>query len=273
MQPKMVFLFLFTYNEGFDIILKKERTFQRNEENMKIQKYKHDSEVSYTLGATLTFELLKCAPQLLNRVYISSSTERSGGIAELLNQCEQKGIPVEKNEKAFHILSPKGNCFVIGEFRKIAGRIQKGSHVVLVNPSDAGNMGTILRTAAGFGLNDIAVVGSAVDCFDPKTVRASMGALFHVRIEYFQTIEDYMGRFPENNRYAFMLTASTPIRELEAQEPFSLILGNEATGLPESYASFCKSVVIPHSHDIDSLNLPIAAGIGMFEFTQKRKFI
>ncbi len=237
---------------------------------MKVQRYKHDLDFSYTLGATLTYELIRCAPGSAQCVFLNSSTEKTGGIADLLASCEKYGIPVEQNDKAFHILSPKGNCFVIGMFRKDPAPIQAGSHIVLANPQDAGNLGTILRTAAGFGFHDIAIIRPAVDCYDPKVVRASMGAIFHVRVEAFDRIEDYLARFPENTRYAFMLNSSTPIRQVAKSEPFSLIFGNEATGLAEEYAHFCQSVVIPHSHDIDSLNLPIAASIAMFEFTADR---
>lgn len=237
---------------------------------MKVQRYKHDLDHSYALGATLTYELLKNAPQLASRVYISSATEKTDALEKLLAMCRKHDIPVETNDKAFNILSPKGNCFVIGEFRKQETRIRKGSHVVLVNPSDAGNLGTILRTATGFGLTDIAIIRQAVDFYDPRTIRASMGAAFHVRVEYFDTIEDYIARFPENKLYAFMLTASVPIHGLEIQKPCSLVFGNEATGLPDRYADFCRSVIIPHSNDIDSLNLPIAASIAMYEFTKDR---
>lgn len=235
---------------------------------MKIQRYKRELDHSYALGATLTYELLNCTPQLAVRVYISSAIEMTNTVGELLSKCEEYGIPVETNDKAFNILSPKGNCFVIGEFRKQEMRIRAGSHIVLVNPSDAGNLGTILRTATGFGLTDIAIIRPAVDFYDPRTVRASMGAAFHVNAEYFDRIEDYITRFPENNLYAFMLTASVPLSEIAVIPPYSLVFGNEATGLPDEYADFCKSVIIPHSHDIDSLNLPIAAGIAVYEFTQ-----
>lgn len=235
---------------------------------MKVQRYKHDSLVSYTLGATLTFELVKCRPELVTRVLVSSLTDSSEGNRAILERCRQENIPVEQNDKAFNILSPKGNCFVIGEFRKEAQQLAEGSHIVLVNPSDAGNLGTIIRTAAGFGLHDIAIIRPAVDIYDPKAVRATMGAVFHIRAEYFDTIEEYCRRFPDNSRYAFMLTSSRPLTEIVPQKPYSLVFGNEATGLPEHYAGFCQSVVIRHSQAIDSLNLPMAAGIAMFEFTK-----
>lgn len=238
----------------------------------KIQRYKHDSEVSYTLGATLTYELLKCAPEIVTRVFTSTSTQDAGGIHDILETCRKKHIPVVESDKAFNILSPKGNCFVIAEFKKRSTPIQAGNHLVFVNPSDAGNLGTIVRTATGFGLTSIAIIRDAVDFYDPRVIRATMGAAFHVQVEYFDTIEDYRKRFPENHLYAFMLTASRPLPEVSAgkEEPFSLVFGNEATGLPDVYADFCTSVIIKHSHDIDSLNLPMAAGIAMYEFTKEK---
>lgn len=235
---------------------------------VKIQRYKHDLPVSYTLGATLTFEAVRERPDLLTRIMISSETQDTGGIHELLLEAERKRIPVITSDKAFNILSPKGNCYVIGEFRKEETPLQKGNHLVLVNPSDAGNLGTILRTAAGFGFNDIAIVRPAVDVYDPRVVRASMGALFHERTAYYDSIEDYIRDFPENSRYAFMLRVPTPLPKVEKKEPYSLIFGNEATGLDEGFADFCQSVIIRHTSAIDSLNLPMAAGIAMYEFTK-----
>lgn len=67
-----------------------------------------------------------------------------------------------------------------------------------------------------------------------------------------------------------MLSASCPIHNIKITEPYSLVFGNEATGLPDDFASFCQTVIIPHSNGIDSLNLPIAAGIAMYEFTKAR---
>lgn len=97
-----------------------------------------------------------------------------------------------------------------------------------------------------------------------------MGALFHVNIECFESFDEYCVRFHSNSRYAFMLAASTAITDISIREPYSLIFGNEATGLPIEFAKLCTTVIIKHSKDIDSLNLPMAAGIAMFEFTKKK---
>lgn len=239
----------------------------------KIQRYKRELDVSYALGASLTFELVKCRPELVTRVFLSSSADLTGGMAKLLNLCEKNQIEIETNDKAFNILSPKGNCFVIEEFKKTSFSLDKYSHIVLVNPSDAGNLGTIIRTAVGFGIDNIAIIRDAVDFYNPAVIRASMGAAFHIKAKYFDTIEDYISKFPENKRYAFMLSGSVPLGDVDAKEPFSLIFGNEASGLPDDFANFCTPVVIKHSDKIDSLNLPMAAGIAMYEFTKKLRHI
>ena len=217
----------------------------------------------------MTYEMLKCSPELVTKVYLSSSLNFTDGINYIIEMCRQNKIQVITSEKAFHILSPKENCFVIGEFQKKHSQLQKTNHIVLVQPSNAGNLGTIIRTAAGFQINDIAIIRPAADMYDPKTIRASMGAIFHMNIQYFDAIEEYCNQYPDNTKYAFMLKASLSIRNITLREPFSLIFGNEAAGLPNNFADFCDSVVIKHSKDIDSLNLTVAAGIAMYEFTKK----
>lgn len=232
---------------------------------MKISKYKHDSEYSYTLGATLTIELLKCKPEAVVEVYISTKTASNDTLTKL---CEKNNINITVNDKAFNILSPKGNCFVIGVFKKFETDLKKSNHICLVNPSDSGNMGTIIRTAVGFGINNIAVISPAVDIFDPKTVRASMGAVFHVNFKYYNSYEDYAFEFKENTKYAFMLRRSKPLDDVVFKKPYTLVFGNEATGLPDNFADFTNPVKILHRADIDSLNLPIAASIAMFSATK-----
>ena len=91
-----------------------------------------------------------------------------------------------------------------------------------------------------------------------------------VSCELFDAIEPYLARFPENRRYAFMLQSSVPLPTVRFEAPFSLLFGNEATGLPDRFSDFCDTVIIPHSRDIDSLNLPIAASIAMYAARQQR---
>ena len=71
--------------------------------------------------------------------------------------------------------------------------------------------------------------------------------------------------------YPFMLDASVPLScaVREKKTPYALIMGNEGSGLPSSFAGLGQPVRIPHGDAIDSLNLSVAAAIGMYAFTQE----
>lgn len=233
------------------------------------KRYRKEDAVSYSLGITLTFELLKFKAEYVNRIFIHSGMKQGETLDKLLLLCKENQIEVVYADKIFNVLSQKENCYVIGEFRKFQGILDKErSHIVLVNPSNAGNMGTIMRSALGFGMNQMAIIRPAVDAFDPKVVRASMGAIFSTDFVYFESFEEYQKQFGERELYPFMLDAKRSLHQVKPQGTFSLIFGNEATGLPAEFASIGTSVIIPHSDRIDSLNLPIAASIAMYEATK-----
>jgi TrmH family RNA methyltransferase len=184
---------------------------------------------------------------------------------KLLALCSEHHIPVTQTDKIFHVLSQKENCYVIGEFRKFPGTLrQDASHIVLVSPSNAGNLGTIMRSALGFDLNQMAIIRPAVDAFDPKVIRASMGAIFSTEFQYFDDFASYSAQYGERELYPFMLQAKIQLPQIHPRGVYSLIFGNEATGLPEEFLNIGTSVIIPHSDRIDSLNLPIAASIAMY---------
>ncbi len=221
------------------------------------------------MGITLTFELLYQRPDQVVHIYIHSSFVKSEVYDKLIALCHKNHVEYSVNDKIFNILSNKENCFVIGKFNKYGMKIKCGiNHLVLVNPSNAGNLGTILRSCLGFGIKNVAIVRPAVDIFDPKVIRASMGAFFGMEIQYFDNISDYMKLNPGNSLYPFMLNASGSLKNVAFVEPYSLIFGNEATGLPEAFHEIGTSVVIRHSNAIDSLNLPIAVSIALYEISE-----
>lgn len=235
-----------------------------------MKRYKREDTVSYALGITLTFELLKFAPEHAVKVYVHSTMERGESFDKLSNLCKKNDVPMEFADKPFNVLSQKENCYVIGEFIKFKRKMDdKASHIVLHNPSNAGNMGTIMRSATGFGVTDMVIIRPAVDPFDPKTVRASMGAIFRMNVTEFDSFEEYKKVCGEREIYPFMLKAKKKLPEAEFKKPFSLVFGNEATGLADSFLDEGTSVIIPHSDRIDSLNLPIAASIALYEATKK----
>ena len=159
---------------------------------------------------------------------------------------------------------------VIGEFEKTERALNpEGNHVLLVNPSNAGNLGTILRSLVGFGLSDIALITPCVDPFDPKVVRASMGALFHLRLRRYASFDAYAADAGKRSYYPFMLQAQDFLPEAKQETPYTLIFGNEATGLPESFLGIGHPLKIPQTSLIDSLNLDNAVAIALYEFQKE----
>ncbi len=236
---------------------------------MDIKTYKKESEYTYTLGAFPTIELLKTRPEEAMEVYVHSTFP---DIASIQKLAEPYGIPVLVQDKVIHKLSDKENCFVVGIVKKYQDVLENNkSHVVLVNPGNMGNMGTIIRTAVGFGLKNLAIISPGVDVFHPKTIRASMGALFRINFQYFSDFEEYEAAYQQHEFFCFMLNATRQLTVNSCPKPelFSLVFGNEATGLPDSFLQKGTSVIIPQSEEVDSLNITIAAGIGMYLFTQR----
>ena len=238
---------------------------------LQYKRYNDKAEYSYCFGPFPTFELIENRPQEAIEVLYHSQT--SEAIREKLQRiCQDQGIPCEQNDKVIQRIRDKENCLVIGVFKKHESVLSMDRpHVVLVNPSDMGNLGTIIRTAVGFGIPDLAIIRPGAAICHPKTVRASMGSLFRLNFQYFDSFADYKRAYGEDRKmYPFMLKGSVGLDQLQRDEGelYSLIFGNEATGLPDEFLGEGQSVRIRHTDNIDSLNLSLAAGIAIYEFTK-----
>lgn len=243
---------------------------KKTQGSVTIKPYKKDVDYSYTLGAFPTIELIKCRPDIVTKVLIHSTFTDKETVEVL---CKKHGIPVEYNDKQIARLSDKENCFVVGIFHKYTGKLNpKKSHLVLVNPSNMGNLGTIIRTAVGFGIYDLGIITPCADVFNPKTVRSSMGSLFRLNLQMFSSYEEYEKEHKDHEAFCFMLNKdkTKTLAECKKPELFSLVFGNEATGLPEQFLQVGTSVMIPQSPDVDSLNLTIAVGVGLYTFTHEK---
>lgn len=232
----------------------------------KINKYSKKEDYSFTMGAFPTYELILKRPNLVKIIYIHENYHEK---EELISMLREKNIAYEINGKVINRLAKKENTFVMGVFEKFNDNILERSHVVLDEITDMGNLGTILRTMNAFGVRDLALVGNVCDIFNPKTIRASMGSIFDIRFEHFDTFEQYYEKFGENREIKlFMLSNNMEdsLRETKKPELFSLVFGNEGSGLPEDYIKYGTKVFIPQSDSVDSLNLTIAVGVGLYEF-------
>lgn len=136
--------------------------------------------------------------------------------------------------------------------------------VYLHEVQDPGNLGTILRTLGWFGGFRCLLSPGSVDPFNPKVVRASMGAIFHVPLELDVPLENLPGRF---NAIACLDMAGQPLRDPAFAAQDCYVFGNEARGVPKEVlaAMRAQAFTIAGSGAIESLNLAAAVNMCVYE--------
>lgn len=239
--------------------------------NIVLKRYQKDFSYSYAFGVFPALELLQHQPGHALKVLVHSRGGANEGVEKLRTLCAAAHVPVETNDRAIERLSPKESHLAVGVFAKHRIPLDPAAdHAVLVRPSDMGNLGTILRTLLGFGVRNLAVVGPAADLFDPRVVRASMGALFQVACAGFAGFDEYRHVYPDHAVCAFMTDGREPLGAAAFPVPCALVFGNESGGLGPEYHAIGASIAIPQSGAIDSLSLPVAVGVALYVYSRQR---
>lgn len=142
--------------------------------------------------------------------------------------------------------------------------------LVLENLQDPGNVGTVLRTAAAFRSGLVVLCGSCADPYNPKCVRASMGAIFRQRFAEW-SLEELCLRLKgwDMPLYGAALHRdAVDIRELALQKA-AVAVGNEGNGLTEELLERCdKRLIIPMDPNSESLNAAVAASVILWEMSR-----
>lgn len=136
--------------------------------------------------------------------------------------------------------------------------------VLLENIKDAGNLGTILRTAAAFNIDAVVLYGDTVDLYNPKCVRSSVGNLW--KIPVFEL--DDLNVFADYERVATLPKSdkSVWLSDYKPAEKCLIMFGAESTGLSEELKDFAtKNVTIEMSDKVESLNLSVSAAVILYK--------
>lgn len=144
--------------------------------------------------------------------------------------------------------------------------------LVLDRIRDPGNLGTLLRAAAGAGVESVFLSAASVDPFNPKAVRAGMGAHFRVPL---RTLDD-PAREELKERYPLRVVAAagaaTPYDALDWRGPAALVIGAEADGVDPAVADLATATVaIPLAGGVESLNAAVAGAVVLFEAARQRR--
>ena len=146
--------------------------------------------------------------------------------------------------------------------------------VVLVDVRDPGNAGTVLRAADAAGATAVVFAADSVDPYNPKTVRASAGSLFHVPF----AVRPDAAALAAGLTAAGFRTLATVVREgedyaaLDWSVPTAVFFGNESSGLdPAVTARLDGAVAIPMAGRAESLNVGVASAVVAFEAFRQRR--
>ena len=144
--------------------------------------------------------------------------------------------------------------------------------LVLENLQDPGNLGTILRTAEGAGVDGIIMSRDTVDIYNPKVVRSTMGALFRMPFCYVEDILEAVERMKKRGItvYAAHL-AGDGFYEKDYKKATAFLVGNEGNGLTDAITELAdEKIRIPMMGKVESLNAAIAATLMAYEALRQR---
>jgi TrmH family RNA methyltransferase len=214
----------------------------------------------------------------VQEVFVSQASQEQPD--SVVSAAHEAGVPVHivTPEVMGHLTStvtPQGVVAVAGFVDVPMGSLDEHAMCVpvLVEVRDPGNAGTVIRSADASGADAVVFTRSSVDVYNPKTVRATAGSLFHVPVvrdvELAESVEQLRGR-------GFAVLAASAmgdraVYDVDLSGPTVVLFGNEARGLPaEALDQADGSVRVPISGRTESLNLAAAATLVLFEAARQR---
>ncbi len=132
---------------------------------------------------------------------------------------------------------------------------------------DPGNMGTLIRSAIGFGFNTIISSLDSVDYYHERSIRATQGNLFYANLIKAPLKERIQAlKFLGYKVYVTSLKKSKDIKTISPSEKCVVVLGNEGGGVSQAIIDMADELVRIKTHDIESLNVAMAGTIIMYEW-------
>jgi TrmH family RNA methyltransferase len=246
---------------NFIISLQKKKA--REEEGLYV--IEGDKLVKEFLAAGVPVKNLIAKPEFLN----SLSLFQKQGVEEI--------IPANYDDlKKISSLKTPHNALAVIRIPDIcidAGNIRKELSVALDCVQDPGNLGTIIRAAAWFGIRNIYCSEDCVDVYNPKVIQSSMGAILHVNVFYTDLRKLLESASGDKIRIFGAMVQGESIYSYRLSNNGIILLGNESKGISKELIPYISDrIMIPKQTDassgIDSLNVSMAASVILSEFTR-----
>jgi TrmH family RNA methyltransferase len=251
----------------------------------KLSEKKHrDSEKRFRIDGIKLFEEAVMSDVDIDTVFVKESArqrigDRIKGALEKLQNTDVKVLSDGVFDKISEEKSPEGIlCFAkyIDKLHKNAtintedDFLRSGAKIFAVESvRDPGNLGTVIRTSAAFGVDFLVVSSDCADIYNPKTVRAAMGALFRQKIIRVPSMPEAVKALSESGRTVYAATlgkAAALLGSFELNKTDCIVVGNEGHGLSEETVSACdRNILIPMVEGAESLNAAVASSVCIWE--------
>ncbi len=231
-------------------------------------------------GPFLAEEALKAAP--LAKVHsVLVTTGAAEKYAEIFKQIPAEAETTQVSDRLFATIaqteSPQGIAALVELQRFDMEQVLTAKNPLLVvacRLQDPGNMGTMIRTALAFSATAFLTLQETVSPFNPKAVRSSAGAIFHLPLVCGL---DPKVALPDLGRRVHIVAAErnspASLTEADLRGPIAILVGREASGLPDEIARHASQLLsIPIRKEVDSLNAATAASIFLYEAARQRGF-
>lgn len=209
--------------------------------------------------------------------YVATDDERTMRLLEDAAAQNIKLVCVSENvmKKIADTETPQG-IIAVCKMRqpKLENLLASGKMLlVLDRVGDPGNIGTMLRTADAAGVGGLVLLKGCADIYAPKTVRSSMGSLFHIPVLSGVSEQEFVSAAKKAG-YDLLVTCldgADNLYKADLSGRIAFVMGNEAGGVSESLLEKAdKRVYIPMAGRAESLNVAMAAGIVMFEALRRK---
>lgn len=222
--------------------------------------------VGAAVAAGWDVEAILYAPDRLTSEFANDLLERAARLPIRLQP-----VSVKVMESLAEKDNPQGILAIVRQ-RRTGFDALRGlqSMAALVSPQDPGNVGTILRTLDAVDAGALALLEGGVDLYHPTVVRASMGALFWKPVirSTFQAFVDW-AHGGEIQLIGASARGLASYRDFSPRAPWALVMGNEQKGLTDEQMAACEATIsLPMRGRLSSLNLAVATGILLYQFTQ-----
>ena len=214
----------------------------------------------------------------IREVYVSESYLEKNGISEMLQRVGFETVSDEVFKKISDTKAPQGILCVMKQYAYSFEKLLEKENpvfVLLEDIQDPGNLGTILRTGEGAGIDGVIMTKDTVDIYNPKTIRATMGSIYRMPFLYVDSLSDAIKKIQGKGIavYAAHLQGENYYDSFDFTKGTAFLIGNEGNGLKKETADMADSYLkIPMEGKVESLNAAIATSLLMYEtYRQRRK--